>query len=289
VITPAITPAITPMQTPEDPYLDYSSPIDSSQQSMPNIDLDEDERAFIEEIENRAKDHHFFVPDSYPIPEMNNPRTPPRDDDPPYPATQIRCGKKDWATLNNLKEKINQLVEVNVAFNEFIARKTSPHLSEKIDLSEFHIEEMQKRARTANEKLVVTQQHLHHVFIGDKPPRFSIGDRSGRVTTLLNHPLTRTNISTQYTAVVNFLNPAKCQTRRNKGICGKRHRTVYEFIEDHPEYSVHNVHISHLCHLASCFNPRHLIIEPSVVNFNRNRCRRECICDALPPCFEDSE
>jgi len=191
--------------------------------------------------------------------------------------------------LMRLKGVMNEMVEVVDEFNQFILRKDVPQLAQKINLGCFDIVEMQKLANIANDHLIVTQNHNHHVFIGRNPPKFNSGDRSGRVVTYLTYPETKTRVSIQYTAVVYFLNPAKCKTPRNNKTCDKRHRTVYEFVEDHPECSVHNVHISHLCHFASCFNPRHLIIETSVVNFNRNRCRRNCTCGGVPQCFEDSE
>jgi len=68
--------------------------------------------------------------------------------------------------------------------------------------------------------------------------------------------------------------------------CDLHHKTVHSFCQVHTEFTPRDVHLSHICHHAPCVNPEHLLLEPATVNLKRNNCRRECICGALPKCFE---
>lgn len=45
--------------------------------------------------------------------------------------------------------------------------------------------------------------------------------------------------------------------------------------------------VSHLCHVAACFNPEHLVVEDHGTNERRKACRRvgKCGCGAAPSCI----
>jgi len=135
-----------------------------------------------------------------------------------------------------------------------------------------------------------TTQTGHHVFVGRPPRGITFDHCSGRVISSVRSLITNTCVVIQITAIVLYFHPRKCTTKTLTGrICGRRHRTVYDFCDAHPNYDPNAVHIGHNCHHAPCFNPAHLIMEPASVNLSRNRCRRECICSGIPPCFTNSE
>ena len=48
-----------------------------------------------------------------------------------------------------------------------------------------------------------------------------------------------------------------------------------------------NLEVSHLCHRTLCVNPRHLVLEPHLINLERKMCKvsQVCLDTHKPPCL----
>ena len=53
------------------------------------------------------------------------------------------------------------------------------------------------------------------------------------------------------------------------------HRLAY-MIEHNLFELPRGLHVSHLCHFSLCCNPRHLSLEPQIVNNSRQQCTEHC-------------
>jgi len=214
------------------------------------------------------------------------PRTPDHLES--YPRVQFRVGKKDWAMLVRLSKSLNELQTDIRAFNEFLHRKQNPETNDRIDLAKVNQQDLRERFDSIEENSEETIRHSHTVLREPLPRGFSDYNNGRRPQVYVRHLESTNTICFAATAVVLYYKPTKCYTVGSDGkFCLKRHRTVYEFCDAHPGLRTNEIHISHLCHSASCLNAHHLIFEHSSVNIRRNACRRECCCGGSPKCYED--
>jgi len=220
------------------------------------------------------------------IPER--PKTPEPLDT--YPRVQFRVGKKDWQMLIRLSKSLNTLQSDVLAFNEFLHRKQHPETNERIDLAQLNQQDLRRVFDVIEDNSDQTQRH-NHTVIREPFPRGVTDNNSGnRPYVWVRHSVSNETITFAATAVILYYKPTKCFTLgTNAKFCLKRHRTVYEFCQEHPQYRPNEIHISHLCHSPTCVNWCHLIFEHSSVNLRRNTCRRDCCCGGSPNCYKDQK
>jgi len=141
--------------------------------------------------------------------------------------------------------------------------------------------------RAIFDRVTVTANFNHMVLIGDVPENCARNGEKRIMARVYDNE--RKPFRILATAIIVYFNPMICwETDALERVCGKKHRTIYDFCKDHPSYSPHNLHISHICHNGQCLNPKHLLIEPALKNLSRNSCRGECECGNVPPCFTES-
>jgi len=219
-----------------------------------------------------------------PIPD----RTPTPEHLDSYPRVQFRVGKKDWEMLIRLSKSLNTLQSDVRAFNEFLHRKQHPETMDRIDLDKINQQDLRHMFDAIEDGSVETIRHNHTILREPFPRGISDNNTGRRPHVWVRYAESNESICFAATAVILYYKPTKCFTTGADGkFCLKRHRTVYEFCEEHPQFRPTEVHISHLCHSPTCLNWRHLIFEHSSVNLRRNTCRRDCCCGGSPNCYKD--
>jgi len=199
---------------------------------------------------------------------------------------QFRVGKRDFENLIRLSERLNDLHEDIRFLNEFIGRKKFPEVNERVNLAEVDQYDLQILYQSIEDNLFQTERHNHSIIKEPFPAGVSM-NAVKRPSAIVKHPDgRRSNIAV--TALVKYFHPTQCyMANDNQQLCLKRHRTVYEFCQEHRQYRPHEIHISHLCHCPNCVYWKHIIFEPQGTNLRRNNCRRDCVCGGIPECYTE--
>jgi len=209
-----------------------------------------------------------------------------KSQNPKRPQMQARIGNKDWIMLCNLGDKIRECEVLFQEYHKFIQKKSNPKVELRVDIKNFDLMKLKNLNRELL-KVAIQTNYRDLIVLGDLPSRvfrnpdgrvfYNIEDMNGKTRRI------------GAAAVSLFLNPNPCVVEMEplRITCGILHRTVYEYSEHHPAYRPVDLHISHLCHNPACFNSKHLLIESQFTNLKRNVCRRECTCNANPPCYTE--
>jgi len=203
---------------------------------------------------------------------------------------QPRIGQNDWEILEEVSKLVAKLLEVYPKFSELLLRKSITNNSKFVrhnlatmdqnELLRIYTVIKKSQYRTEGGSVLVDCEAARaqgvSVFREEKTRRFC-------VTVSGEEPI----ILRVYT-IMFYFEPSPCWFKISDGkLCGKLHRTVYEYNSAHPAVDVSRLGLSHLWHESWSISPAQMVIEPNNTNSRRNICRAVCICDQEPPCYSD--
>jgi len=189
----------------------------------------------------------------------------------PIRDVQVRIGKADWATLSEAVEGwlyLQPKMEKLCSFYE--RKKTRGNKVTRLNVYDFAEEDLRIAHGNISNALVMAETGAWYL---KKSPGISYNCEN-RATVRVG----KKTISA--TILMHYFMPQLCGVPG----CPLRHRTVYDFVVEHPEYAPEDIDLSHLYHDRTDVCPYRLVMEPSKWNLYRS-CRQTCGCGLTPPCY----